>query len=134
MEVHNSTSMLLMLFLIIINLLLFLLLKDRESILLINNWEYNPYKNILGGIFLGSLFQLIVLITKEKGLGQGDVRIAIITGLITGLNSIIVWGYISVFSALAYGLILSRKKKRFKGLKIPFLPFMILGIIALILF
>jgi len=30
-------------------------------------------------------------------------------------------------------LILAYKKKRFKGLKIPFVPFMVLGIIAVLL-
>ena len=133
MEVHDSISMILLLVLVITNVILFFVFKDTEEIQLLNNWYYNPYNNMLGAILLGSIFQLLVLLTKEKALGQGDVRIAIITGLLIGINSLIPCAYITVFSALIYGVILSRKKKKFKGLKIPFLPFMVLGIILLIL-
>ena len=67
-------------------------------------------------------------------MGQGDVRIAIITGLLIGVTNIIYWVYIAVFTALIYGLIIASKKKKFKGLRIPFVPFMVLGVILMILF
>lgn len=85
-------------------------------------------------LILGTLFQLIVLISKEKALGQGDVRIAIIVGLLIGLNNLIYWAYITVFSALIYGLIVAYKKRKFKGLRIPFVPFMTLGCMIVLLF
>lgn len=94
---------------------------------------YNPYNNLLGALTLGSIFQLAVLISKEKALGQGDVRIGIITGLLIGINNLIPWSYITIFTALIYGFILAYKKKKFKGLRIPFVPFMVLGIVVLIL-
>lgn len=88
---------------------------------------------MIGAIVLGSIFQLIVLISKEKALGQGDVRIALITGLLIGMSNLLEWGYITIFSALIYGLILAFKKKKFKNLKIPLLPFMVLGILSVLL-
>lgn len=133
MEVHKTVSLVLMLVLLTINILLFFIKGSHTEILIFNNWVFSPYQNIMSTLILGSLFQLIVLISKEKALGQGDVRMAIITGLLIGLNNLIYWGYIAVFSALIYGLIVAYKKKKFKGLKIPFVPFMILGTISLIL-
>ncbi len=133
MEVHRTASLVLMLVLLTINILLFFAKGSHTEILIFNNWVFSPYQNIMSTLILGCLFQLIVLISKEKALGQGDVRIAIITGLLIGLNNLIYWEYITVFSALIYGLIFAYKKKKFKGLKIPFVPFMVLGIIVLIL-
>mgnify|MGYP002681918521 CR=1 FL=1 len=133
MEVHNTTSLYLLISLAILNILLYLIFKDSTGIRVIGEWVYNPYNNMIGAIVLGSIFQLIVLISKEKALGQGDVRIALITGLLIGMSNLLEWGYITIFSALIYGLILAYKKKKFKGLKIPFVPFMVLGSMVVIL-
>jgi len=133
MEVHNTTSLYLLISLAILNILLYLIFKDSTGIRVIGEWVYNPYDNMIGAIVLGSIFQLIVLISKEKALGQGDVRIALITGLLIGMSNLLEWGYITIFSALIYGLILTFKKKKFKSLKIPLLPFMVLGILSVLL-
>jgi len=133
MEVHNTTSLYLLISLAILNILLYLIFKDSTGIRVIGEWVYNPYNNMIGAIVLGSIFQLIVLISKEKALGQGDVRIALITGLLIGMSNLLEWGYITIFSALIYGLILAFKKKKFKNLKIPLLPFMVLGILSVLL-
>jgi prepilin signal peptidase PulO-like enzyme (type II secretory pathway) len=108
-----------MLFLIVITVILFFIPSYKD-------WAY---QKLLGAVILGSIFQLIVLLTKEKGLGQGDVRLAIISGILVGMDNLVPWLYITIFSALIYGLVLAKKKKKFKGLKIPFVPFMVLGII-----
>lgn len=120
-----------MIFLILLNILLYILNKEIQ---ISNNWTYIPYNNILGILILGSIFQSVVLISKEKALGQGDVRIALIVGSLVGSTYLIYWSYITVFSALIYGLYISYKKKKFKDLKIPFVPFMVLGTILLILY
>lgn len=133
MEVHNSISFVLMITLVVINAVLFFVYKDKLDINIFGDWVYNPYNNMIGALILGTLFQLIVLISKEKALGQGDVRMGIISGLLVGYSNLISWGYITVFSALFYGLILSIKEKRIKGLKIPLLPFITLSIILILL-
>ena len=133
LEVHNTISLVLMIILVVLNSSLFLIYGSELEIEILNNWTYSPYQNIIGTLTLGSIFQLIVLITKEKALGQGDVRIAIITGMIIGFNNLMFWGYITIFTALIYGFFLSYKKKRFKNLKLPLVPFMVLGILLMIL-
>ncbi len=123
MEIDNLTSLVLMLFLIVITVILFFIPDYKD-------WAF---QKLLGAIILGSVFQLIVLLTKEKGLGQGDVRLAIISGILVGMDNLILWLYVTIFSALIYGLFLAKKKKKFKGLKIPFVPFMVLGMVVILL-
>lgn len=123
MEVDNVTSLILMLSLIVITVILFFIPSYKD-------WAF---QKLLGAIILGSVFQLIVLLTKEKGLGQGDVRLAIISGILVGMDNLILWLYVTIFSALIYGLFLAKKKKKFKGLKIPFVPFMVLGMVVILL-
>ncbi|NLD25215.1 prepilin peptidase [Candidatus Dojkabacteria bacterium] len=133
MEVDQKVSLYLIITLLLLNVSFFLVKGSTWGLEVTRNYFYLPYENLIGAIILGLIFQLIVVITKEKGLGQGDVRIAIICGLLIGSSNLILWLYITIFTALIYGLILAYKKKRFKGLKIPFVPFMVLGIIVVLL-
>lgn len=131
MEVHNLTSLILFFFLSVLNIVLFLIKRD---ITLTNGWQYIAYNNIFAALILGSLSQLIVLISKEKALGQGDVRMLLIAGLLVGKTNLMIWGYLTVFSALAYGVVIGLRKKKFKNVKIPLLPFIVLSIIITLLF
>jgi leader peptidase (prepilin peptidase)/N-methyltransferase len=131
MEVHNLTSLILFFFLSVLNIVLFLIKRD---ITLANGWQYIAYDNIFAALILGSISQLIVLISKEKALGQGDVRMLLIAGLLVGKTNLMIWGYLTVFSALAYGVVIGLRKKKFKNVKIPLLPFIVLSIIITLLF
>lgn len=88
---------------------------------------------MIGSLLLGSISQLLVIATKEKALGQGDVRVLLIIGLLIGYRKLVPWLYITVFSALIYGLILAYREKKLKNLKIPLVPFAVLGAISIIL-
>ena len=131
MEVQNLTSLILLFFLSVLNIVLFLTKRD---ITLANGWQYIAYDNIFAALILGSISQLIVLISKEKALGQGDVRMLLIAGLLVGKTNLMIWGYLTVFSALAYGVVIGLRKKKFKNVKIPLLPFIVLSIIIVLLF
>lgn len=133
-EVDHYTSLALLIIFSVLNISLFLLKGNDFQIALTEKWMYIPYQNLLGAIALGLIFQLLVLATKEKGLGQGDVRIAIICGFFLGFSNLIPWLYITIFTALAYGIGIAVKNKNFRGTKVPFVPFMILGIIGTIIY
>lgn len=133
MEIDNGVSLSLMLFLLLLNLFLHFFLDSEIGLAINENFTYLPYDNFFLALFLGLIFLLIVVTTKEKAMGSGDIRIAIIVGLLIGKGNSVLWVYITVFSALLYGLILGYRKKKFKGLKIPFAPFMILGAIVSLL-
>ena len=133
MEIDNWVSLSLLLFLLAINLLLHFFLAPEVGLVVSEKFSYIPYHNFYTALVLGLPFFLTVLISKEKALGSGDIRIALISGFLIGSNNIRTWLYITVFCALTYGLILGYKKKKFKGLKIPFAPFMILGTVVSLL-
>ncbi len=89
------------------------------------------YQSLLGGLFLGSGFLLCMIITKEKALGMGDVYLFLLMGLLVGLGNIILSLAITIFSALVYS-VFKFKKLNLKQ-KIPFVPFITLGIFSTII-
>jgi len=89
---------------------------------------------ILSGLGASAFFLIIYLISKGKWIGFGDVKLAILIGLLVGWPNII----ISLFSAfllgaiIGIGLILTGKKK-LKS-EVPFGPFLIIGIYIALFF
>jgi len=83
--------------------------------------------NIIAGAIASIIFFLIIQITKKKGMGEGDLLIFTLMGLSLGLGRLIVSFYIMVLTGSLVGLILGVKYGKIKGIKIPFVPFMVLG-------
>ena len=134
MEIERGISLFLILFLLTLNLFLHFFLGPYEGLTVGETFSYIPYDNFVSALSLGAVFFLTVLVSKEKALGAGDIRVAIIVGLLIGQGNLLLWLYITIFSALFYGLGMAYKKKRkLKGLKIPFAPFMVLGGIVSVL-
>ena len=79
-------------------------------------------------------FFLIVLISKGKGMGFGDVKLAGLMGLILGWPNIIFALFLSFLSGATVGLALVILNK--KGLKsqIPFGPFLSASTIFVLVF
>lgn len=102
-----------------------------NSIALLFYESQQAYQSLLGGLFLGSGFLLCVLITREKSLGMGDVYLFLLMGLLVGLENIILSLAITVFSALTYSIF--KFKKLDLKQKIPFVPFITLGIFSTII-
>jgi len=72
---------------------------------------------------------LIWLITKGKGMGFGDVKLAFLMGLVLGWPMIVVAYFLAFLTGAIAGVILILvNKKKFKD-KIAFGPFLILGMI-----
>ncbi len=78
---------------------------------------------------LGSFLFLdfLYLITKKKGMGFGDVKLAVFMGLFLGYPKIIVAFYTAFIVGAAMSLILMILKKATKKTQIPFGPFLIFG-------
>ena len=133
MEVHNIVSFILMISLLLINIFFYLYKGPEVGIEITNGYTYLPLFNFYAAIILGSIFLFIVLISKEKALGQGDVRVAIIVGLLIGYSNILTWLYITLLTAICYSIFLGIKRGELKGVQIPFVPFMILGSLIVVL-
>jgi len=95
----------------------------------------NIWTNHLLGVVIGLLaVGLIILITRGKGMGMGDLKLAGALGIIFGWPDIIFVLTFSFIIGSIYGIYLLIK--RIKGFKdsVPFGPFLVLGSVILIFF
>lgn len=113
--------------------LLFLILR-----ILLNNTEYSyifgliglgSILNLLGGLIGGGVIWLIVKISKEKAMGAGDVDILAAIGLMLGMPAIFYSFYYTLIAASVISIVYALILRRFKGLIIPFVPFLSTGFI-----
>jgi prepilin signal peptidase PulO-like enzyme (type II secretory pathway) len=63
-----------------------------------------------------------------KWLGAGDIRIAAVMGLILQPKQLVVALFFTYIVGAAYGMIVLSKSKQKRGIKVPFGPFMIIGL------
>lgn len=95
----------------------FLLLTDSQLI----------FSSLFAGFISASFLLLIHLATRGKGMGLGDVKLAVFIGLFLGLGKLIPWLYLSFLTGAFTGIILILVKKAKFGKPIAFGPFLILG-------
>lgn len=81
------------------------------------------WSGLISFVFLVFLY----LITKKKGMGFGDVKLAFFMGLFLGYPKIIVAMYLAFVLGALFGVVLIVFKKAKKKTKISFGPFLILG-------
>lgn len=79
-------------------------------------------------------FLAIVLITKGKGMGAGDIKLAFLMGLILGWPKILVALFLAFFLGAATGLFLIAFKKKTMKSEVPFGPFLITGVFLALFF
>ena len=97
-----------------------LLLVDNRSL----------FEALLSGFLASSFLFAIHLITKGKGMGLGDVKFAILGGLLMGPKLSFIWLFLSFLTGALVGIILIiGKAAKFKD-KIAFGPFLIIGLVA----
>jgi len=112
----------------------YMILPDFSTVILIvlaglltlGGYGNPPLQNIIAAMgsmgFLGALY----LITKGKGMGLGDVKLAVFMGLFLGVKVVVAY-----YIAFLVGAVLGGGLMLFKGMKrnreIPFGPFLILG-------
>lgn len=95
------------------------------------NFSFN---NLLSG-FLGAAFLMLLhLITKGKGMGLGDVKLAIPGGMIVGLTNIFDWFFWAFLTGAVIGCILILTKQYGLKSKIAFGPFLIFALFLTIFF
>jgi len=84
--------------------------------------------HLLAGFGSGSVFLLIFLLTKGKGMGFGDVIYTLFMGFLLGFPSIFFGLYIAFLTGAIVSLLLvGLKKKKLRGGTVPFGPFLVLG-------
>jgi prepilin signal peptidase PulO-like enzyme (type II secretory pathway) len=91
---------------------------------------YGEVDNLVSGLIAGAFVWGLILVTKQKGIGSGDLYLAVVIGLMLGWPGIISAFYVMILMATAVGLVYAYQKKRFKGLLVPLVPFIGLGYLA----
>lgn len=82
---------------------------------------------VLAGLSGLIFFLLLVFITKGKGMGLGDVKLAALMGLFLGFSKLIVALYLAFLTGAILGAILILTKRKKMGSRIPFGPFLVLA-------
>lgn len=83
--------------------------------------------DLIGALAAGAFFWFLRLITKGKGMGEGDVPLAIFVGLVTGFPRMLVsFSFAFLTGALAGSILILVRKKTLKS-TIPFGPFLVIG-------
>jgi prepilin signal peptidase PulO-like enzyme (type II secretory pathway) len=124
----------LILLLSLINILLTFNTGISGFVTLWNGNPFYPFYNLVAGIGIGVITWAFVRYTQEKDMGSGDIYLGTIMGLIIGMHKILIGFYITIISASVIGIVYALYKRQFKGLRIPFVPFIVLGIMIVILF
>lgn len=89
--------------------------------------EFGSALHLVSGLVSGLAVYTLIYVTKEKGIGIGDLYLAVFAGLMLGWPGIVAAFYVLIFSATTVGLTYAFIKKQYKGLLIPLIPFMALG-------
>lgn len=92
-------------------------------------WFYPQaaYQNLLAGFSSGAFLYFLYILTKGRGMGLGDAKLAIFGGLILGVNAID-WLFLAFLTGAVTGIILIIVKKAGLKQKIAFGPFLALAL------
>lgn len=109
---------------LIVSLAYFLLFPDASTL----------FNRILAGFLSAAALLFINIATKGKGMGLGDVKFAVLGGILTGLNLFLVWLFASFLTGGIAGIILILGKRA--GLKdhVAFGPFLVVGMLFTFLY
>lgn len=85
----------------------------------------------LSAIGIFTVFLLLFLVTRGRGIGFGDVVFSLFMGYVLGFPKIVLGVYIAFLTGAIISLILViSKRKKFKGGIIPFGPFLVTGTVV----
>ncbi len=85
---------------------------------------FNP---LVSAFVAGLLFLAIYLITRGRGMGFGDVKLAFLMGLFLGFPKIVVAVFFAFLAGALIGLTLILLRKKTLKSQLPFAPFLVLG-------
>lgn len=128
-EIPNRTSLIVLVSLVILNVVAYLIVSPigPGGIANVAAVVVRPIENMQLALIMGVISFLIVYLTKEKLMGEGDIRMFLIAGLIVGMGHVLSFLYIMSFSGLIYGAVVGLKRKKLSGVKIPLGTFIVLS-------
>lgn len=94
----------------------------------------HDFKNNLYGLILMSLFFIVILFIFPGSFGGGDVKLAAVIGLFSGLELSIIIIEVALISGTLSGVLYAVIKKKSLKTKIPFAPFLGFGFFISLLY
>jgi leader peptidase (prepilin peptidase)/N-methyltransferase len=94
----------------------------------------NIYPNLLSGFGAALFLLLLFLVTKQKGMGLGDVKLALFAGVFLGYPGTVTWLFASFLIGALVGIGLILAKKASFGKHIPFGPFLVVSFFIAVFF
>jgi len=91
------------------------------------NFQFLIFNYLLAGLITGGFFLTIVLISKGKWMGVGDVKIGVLMGLILGMPWVFIALSLAFFIGAIISIVLLAFKRKTLQSEIPFGPFLVLA-------
>lgn len=85
------------------------------------------YLGVLMGLLIGGFFWGLIIITRGKGMGGGDVKLGALMGLVLGFPGALLALMVAFLSGAVFSIGLIIIGKKHFGQAIPFGPFLVLG-------
>lgn len=95
-----------------------------KILLSILNTQYSILDIIIGALIPGVFFLILVLISKEKWMGAGDIKLGFLCGLMLGYPDILVALFISFVAGAIIGIILMLFRSKTLKDKLPYGTFL----------
>lgn len=97
--------------------------------------EIKPFLlTVAGSLFISSIFYFLIVITRGRGMGFGDVKLGVLVGIVSGFPKMLVAVFLSfLMGAVVSVILILMGRKRF-GETVPFGPFLVLGTFMSLLF
>ncbi len=84
-------------------------------------------ENIMAAFGAGLFFLIIVVATRGRGMGQGDIVLAFLMGIVLGIRGVLVAVFLAFFLGALFSLILIAIRRKKFGQTVPFAPFLVAG-------
>ncbi len=90
-------------------------------------WLMNLKQYGIPAISLAGFFMILILVTRGRGMGLGDVKLGFLMGLVLGWPGTLVAAFLAfLFGGIVSAILLVSGKREF-GQRVPFGPFLIAG-------
>ncbi len=128
-EIPSQTTRVLVILAILINILVIFIGQTQELFL-----KLGTIDNLITGVITGLIFYLIVKLTKEKGMGTGDIYLFMFIGLVFGWKLTLISITSTLLIASISGIIFTVFNKKLKNILIPLVPFITIGFLITLAF
>ncbi|MCS7317050.1 MAG: hypothetical protein NZZ41_01850 [Candidatus Dojkabacteria bacterium] len=133
-SINTKLAYILLILSFLCNILIALFNGIGNELVIFHGNNFSPSYNIVAGGIVAGITYLLVKISKGKWLGEGDIFVYTSAALLLGSNKILLSVYLCLTSSCVYGIFLGLKRRRYRNIVIPFIPFIVFSTFCTLLF